>query len=140
TFESSGTYDAVFDIGLSTNSSQLLAGPPVVSPSTAYIGAAITVSSAAIDNLPISYQWQSGGASGSLTNVPNATNATLTVTPPSTGTYRFDYIATDSSGSVTSGVAAVTVIVGAPIVSPGNSVYIGSPITLTSPSGVGSPL
>ena len=139
TFESSGNYDAVFVIGLSTNSSQLLAGTPIVSWSgTAYIGSAVTVSSAAVGNPPISYQWQSGDASGALTNVPDATNATLTVTPPSTGTYQFDYIATDSSGSVTSSVAAATVIVGTPVVSPGNSVYIGSPITLTSPA-VGNP-
>jgi hypothetical protein len=140
TFESSGDYDAVFVIGLSTNSGQLLVGTPVVAGAgPAYIGAAVTVSSAAVGNLPISYQWQSGGASGSLTNVPNATNATLIVTPPNTGTYRFDYIATDSSGSVTSSVATATVIVGTPIVTPGNTVYIGSPITLTSPSGVGNP-
>jgi hypothetical protein len=110
TFESSGSYDGVFVVGLSTNSSQLLVGTPVVSPSTAYIGVPITVSSAAIDNVPISYQWQSGGGSGSLTNVPNATNATLAVTPPSTGIYRFDYIATDGSGSVTSSVVTVTVL------------------------------
>ena len=140
TFESSGTYDAVFVAGLSTNSSQLLVGTPVVSGAgTGYIGAPITVSSAAIGNLPISYQWQSGGASGSLANVPNATNATLIVTPPNTGTYRYDYIATDSSGSITSGVATATIIVGTPTVSPSNTVYIGSPITLTSPSGVGNP-
>ena len=140
TFESSGNYDGVFVAGLSTNSSQLLVGTPVVSGAgTGYIGAPITVSSAAIGNLPISYQWQSGGASGSLTNVPNATNATLIVTPPNTGTYRYDYIATDSSGSITSGVATATIIVGTPTVSPGNTVYIGSPITLTSPSGVGNP-
>ena len=140
TFESSGTYDGVFVVGLSTNSSQLLVGTPVVSGAgTGYIGVAITVSSAAIGNLPISYQWQSGGASGSLTNVPNATNATLVVTPPNTGTYRYDYIATDSSGSITSGVATATIIVGTPSVSPSNTVYIGSPVTLTSPSGVGNP-
>ena len=139
-FESSGTYDGVFVVGLSTNSSQLLVGMPVVSGAgIGYIGASITVSSAAIDNLPISYQWQSGGASGSLTNVPNATNATLIVTPPNTGTYQFDYIATDSSGSITSGVATASIIVATPTVSPSNTVYIGSPITLTSPSGIGNP-
>ena len=140
TFESSGGYDGVFDIGLSTNSSRLLVGAPVVSGAgTGYIGDPITVSSAAIGNLPISYQWQSGGASGSLTNVPNATNATLIVTPPNTGAYRYDYIATDSSGSITSGVATATIIVGTPIISPSNTVYLGSPITLTSPSGAGNP-
>jgi hypothetical protein len=140
TFESSGTYDGVFVVGLSTNSNQLLVGTPVVSGAgTGYIGAPITVSSAAIGNLPISYQWQSGGTAGSLTNVPNATNATLIVTPPNTGTYRYDYIATNSSGSITSGVATATVIVGAPIISPSNTVYIGSLITLISPSDVGDP-
>jgi hypothetical protein len=140
TFESSGTYDGVFVAGLSTNASQLLVGTPVVSGAgTGYIGDPITVSSAAIGNLPISYQWQSGGASGSLTNVPNATNATLIVTPPNTSTYRYDYIATDSSGSITSGVATATIIVGTPTISPSNTVYLGSPITLTSPSGAGNP-
>ena len=140
TFESSGGYDGVFDIGLSTNSSQLLVGAPVVSGAgTGYIGDPITVSSAAIGNLPIAYQWQAGGAGGSLTNVLNATNATLTMTPPNTGAYRYDYIATDSSGSITSGVATATIIVGTPIISPSNTVYLGSPITLTSPSGAGNP-
>ena len=140
TFENSGNYDGVFVVGLSTNASQLLVGTPVVSGAgIGYVGASITVSSAAIGNLPISYQWRSGGAIGSLTNVPNATNATLLATPPNTGTYRHDYIATDSSGSITSGVATATIIVGAPINSPSNTVYISSPITLTSPSGVGNP-
>ena len=139
TFESSGSYDGVFVVGLATNSSHLLVGVPVVSPGTVYIGDPITVGSAAIDNAPISYQWHSGSASGSLTNVPNATSATLIATPPSTGTYRYDYIATDSSGSITSGVVSATVIVGTPIISPSNTVYIGSQINLTSPSGVGSP-
>lgn len=140
TFENSGNYDGVFVVGLATNSSQLLVGTPVVSGSgTGYIGAAITVSSAAIGNSPISYQWRSGGVSGSLTNVPNATNATLLATPPNTGTYRYDYIATDSSGSITSGVANATIIVGGPSVSPSNTVYVGSPITLTSASGIGNP-
>jgi hypothetical protein len=140
TFETSGNYDGVFLVGLATNSSQLLVGTPVVSGAgTGYIGAAITVSSAAIGNSPILYQWRSGGAAGSLTNVPNATNATLLVTPPNIGTYRFDYIATDSSGTITSGVANATIIVGGPTVSPSNTVYIGSPIVLTSASGVGNP-
>jgi hypothetical protein len=87
-------------------------GAPVVSPgNTVYIGSPITLTSpSGVGNPPLNYQWQSGGASGALTNVPNASNASFTVTPPSTGTFRFDYIVTNSSGSFTSSVVTVTVL------------------------------
>ena len=112
TFESTHGYDAAFVIGLSTNSSQILAGAPTVSPaSTLYISSAVTLGSAAIGDPPLYYQWQTdGGSGGTLTNIPNATNANLTVTLPSTGTFKFDYIVTNASGSANSSVAAVTVL------------------------------
>ena len=140
TFGSPTTYDAVFDIGLSTNSSVLLAGAPSVSPAlTNYIGAAVTLGSAAAGDPPLRYQWQTdGGSGGTLNNILNATNASLTVTPTNTGAFRFDYIVTDITGRATSSVAVVTIIVGAPSVSPASTLYIGSPFTLTSPA-VGNP-
>jgi hypothetical protein len=104
-------YDAVFDIGLSTNTSQLLGGTPVVSPeNTIYIGSAVTLLSSAVGTPPLYYQWQMIGGSGTLTNIPNATNSSVIVTPPTTGTFNFDVIVTNSSGSVTSSVATVTVM------------------------------
>ena len=140
TFESGHGYDAAFVIGLSTNSSQILAGAPTVSPaSTLYIGSAVTLGSVAFGDPPIYYQWQTdGGSGGTLNNILNATNSSLTATPTNIGTFRFDYIATNASGSATSSVAAVTIVVGAPIVSPASTIYIGSPVTLTSPA-VGNP-
>lgn len=111
TFGSSGDFDAVFDIVLATNASQLLAGAPTVSPAvTNYIGSPITLGAAAAGTPPLYYQWQMGGGSGTLTNLPNATNASVTVMPPASGIFRFDFIVTNSSGSATSSVAAVTVL------------------------------
>ena len=44
TFGTRGNYDAVFVVGMSTNSSMLLAGAPTISPAlTNYIGDAITL-------------------------------------------------------------------------------------------------
>ena len=135
TFGNPTNYDAVFDIVMSTNSSLLLAGAPTISPAlTNYIGVTVTLGSAASGDAPLSYQWQTdGGSGGSLNNILNATNASLTATPTNTGAYRFDYILTNITGRVTSSVATVTIIVGTPIVSPASTIYIGSSVTLTSP-------
>jgi hypothetical protein len=111
TFGSSHSYDAVFDIGLSTNTSQLLAGAPVVSPAlSSYLGAPVTLVAAAVGASPLRYRWQMGDSSGSLTNIPNATNASLTVTPSAAGIFEFDFIVTNASGSATSSVVSVTVL------------------------------
>jgi hypothetical protein len=133
---SSHNYDAVFVVGLATNSSLLLAGAPTVSPAiTNYLGATARLSSAAVGNPPLRYQWQTDGGGGTLTNLPNATNASLTVTQLSPGPFRFDYIVTNASGRATSSVATVTAIVGTPVVSPANTNYFGTTVTLMSPAG-----
>jgi hypothetical protein len=135
TFGSSHNYDAVFDIVMSTNSSLLLAGAPTISPAlTNYIGDTITLGSAAAGDPPLGYQWQMAGSTGSLTNIPNATNSSLTLTPTTTNAFRFDYIATNITGRATSSVVVATIIVGSPIISPASTLYIGSPVTLTSPA------
>ena len=139
TFGTSGNYDAAFVVGMSTNSSMLLAGAPAVSPAlTNYIGDTITLGSAAAGDAPLRYQWQMAGSTGSLTNIPNATNANLTLTPTTTNAFRFDYIVTNITGRATSSVATVTIIVGTPIVSPASTIYIESPVTLTSPAAANS--
>ncbi|MGA2028783.1 MAG: hypothetical protein ABSG87_01750 [Verrucomicrobiota bacterium] len=107
----SPAFDAVFDIGLTTNTSQLLGGTPVVTPENIiYLGSPITLLSSAVGTPPLYYQWQMIGGSGTLTNIPNATNSSVIVTPPNAGTFKFDVIVTNSSGSVTSSVASVTVL------------------------------
>ncbi len=107
----SPAFDAVFDIGLTTNTSQLLGGTPVVTPENIiYLGSLVALLSSAVGTPPLYYQWQMIGGSGTLTNIPNATNSSVIVTPPSAGTFKFDVIVTNSSGSVTSSVAGVTVL------------------------------
>jgi hypothetical protein len=113
TFGGSHSFDAVFDLGIATSSSQLLAGAPVVLPErTNYIGMPDLLVAAAAGTPPLSFQWQTdGGGGGSLTNIPNATNVSLTVTPPGTGAFKFGFIVTNAaSGSASSSVAVATVI------------------------------
>jgi hypothetical protein len=108
---------------------------PTFSPaSPVYSGVPVTVAEAATGdaiNTALYYQWLTdGGSGGSLTNMPNATNATVTLTPASSGssyTMQFQVIVTNFMGSVTSSVSVLTVNPGAPVVnnntSPSNSVY-----------------
>jgi hypothetical protein len=112
TFEGSHGFDAVFNLGLATNTTQILAGAPVVSPeNTVYVGSPITLRSPAVGTPPLYHQWQTdGGGGGSLTNIPYATNSSVMVTPAITGAFKFKFVVTNSSGSATSSVAVVTVL------------------------------
>ena len=95
------------NIAVSTNAPT--AGVPVISPSsTIFLGSSITITSAFGGLAPLSLQWQTDGG-GALTNIPGATNATLTTTPFKTGTFKYDLVVTNSYGSATSAVAVVTV-------------------------------
>ena len=65
-----------------------------------YLGSPVTISNAAFGTPPFSYQWQTdGGSGGNLTNIPNATNASLTTIPDTVGTYKYDVVVSDSSVS-----------------------------------------
>jgi len=111
TFGGSHKFDAVFDLGLSTNTSLLFAGLPIVSPAlTNFLGSPVTLTAFATGAAPLHYQWQMAGGSGALTNLPAATNVTLTLTPPATGTCKFNFLVTNPAGSVTSSVVVVTII------------------------------
>ncbi|MGD1083963.1 MAG: C10 family peptidase, partial [Verrucomicrobiota bacterium] len=77
------------------------------------LGGTATFSVSALGKAPISYQWQFNG-----TNLPGATNSSLTITnvhSPNTGSYRV--VVTDSYGSVTSAPAALS-IASPPILNP----------------------
>ncbi|MGA9450053.1 MAG: PKD domain-containing protein, partial [Verrucomicrobiia bacterium] len=88
------------------------ASTPVVSPSSVIsLGSTVTITSSATGGQPLSYQWQTdGGSGGTLTNIPGATSLSLTYTPPSSGTFQFDLVVTNSLGTVTSAIVAVTVL------------------------------
>ena len=110
TFGSSHSYDAVFDLGMFANAPT--ANTPVVSPkSTVYIGQTLNLTESALGTGTLFYQWQTdGGGGGSLTNIPGLAGTSLTVTPPSPGVFKYDIIVTNSYGSETSSVVAVTVL------------------------------
>ncbi|MFZ0826186.1 MAG: putative Ig domain-containing protein [Verrucomicrobiia bacterium] len=108
TFGGSHGYDAVFDLGMFADSPT--ANTPVVTPkTTVYVGQILTLTETASGTGTLSYQWQTDGGSGSLTNIPGATTTNVTVTVPSSGTFKYDIIVTNNYGSATSSVAIVTV-------------------------------
>jgi hypothetical protein len=113
TLGSSHQYDAAFDVALSVASS-LTVNPPEIAPANAVtMGTAVTISSApAVGPGPIGYRWQTdGGGGGVLTNIPSATGTSLAVntTGFAPGNYRYAIVATNSSSTVTSAVATLTV-------------------------------
>ena len=72
-FGSYTNYDAVFDIGLTTDPN---VGPVTAFPTNAlYTGASVTLSAPVGGTLPIYYQWQTNGV-----DMDGATNSTLTLT------------------------------------------------------------
>lgn len=97
-------------------------GPPLVTtpsadPAGAVTGVAagtmVTLTAAAVGSVPIGYQWRTdGGAGGAMTNIPGATATNLVVntTGYAFGTYRFDYIASNTLGTNTSLAATVAIV------------------------------
>jgi hypothetical protein len=109
TYGSSHNYDAVFDVGMFSDAPT--ANTPVVTPkSTVYIGQTVTLTESALGTGTLYYQWQTGGGSSSLTNIPGASGTNVVVTLPSVGTFNYNVIVTNSYGSVTSSVASVIVL------------------------------
>lgn len=132
TFQSGHNFDAAFAMGL-TNTGQLLAGTPIILPaSTVYIGSTIALRSPALGTAPLYYQWQTDGGGGTITNIPGATNSSLVLTPPYTGTFNFSVITTNLSGSVTSPVVSATVLPPAAV-----SVNVSSTLATMPMEGLG---
>ena len=112
TFGASGSFDAAFDVGLTTANS-LVVNPPIITPQNAVIaGVSATLTATAVGPGPLHYQWQTdGGSGGTLTNIPGANSATLVI--DTTGLtprgYNYDVVVTNSSSTMTSEVATLGV-------------------------------
>src|SRR5262249_45357411 len=92
-------------------------------------GAPVTLSVVATGDLPLIYQWQLNG-----TNVPAATNANLSFTSAqNSNAGPYQVVITNSSGSVTSAVATLTVNAGPTIVTQplSQTVPVGSSVTFS---------
>ena len=80
---------------------------------TVYAGTVVTFTAAATGANPLSYFWQSDGASGgAMTNIPgsNTNIFALNTTSMTPGVYRFDLLVTNVFGSVTSSVVTLNLI------------------------------
>jgi hypothetical protein len=117
TFGTTGLSDAVFDVGLLPvgvgPDPHPFGGAISVAPSrTVSAGTQVTLGQAATGAAPLHFQWRTDGGSGTLTNIPGATDTNLVVN--TTGwrpaTYQFDFIVTNSFGSSSGAVTSVAVI------------------------------
>jgi hypothetical protein len=79
--------------------------PPVAAPSTIYVTKPFTVTSDAYGTPPLSFQWRLNG-----TNIAGATSAIFAKASSAlTDSGNYDVVVTNSSGSITSSVVAVTI-------------------------------
>lgn len=111
-------------------------GPPIVlppneSPANANVGitagTSVTLTGTATGSTPIGYQWRTDGGLGwGLTNIPGATASGLVVDTTNfrSGTYRYDYVASNPLGTNTSQDATIAIVtmadIGASAPTPGS--------------------
>ena len=122
--EPTGDYQAgkLFGFQIVATPPAPISSAPAFNANPVYAGSPVTVSESASSATPMTYQWQTdGGGGGALTNILNATNATVVVIPADQGsTYTINYACAvaNSFGSVTSLTSTLTVNSGiAPAVS-----------------------
>jgi len=120
-----------------------VAGVISVSPvGSLYTGEPVVLTEYTVSGaLPLTYQWQTDGGSGNTpTNIPGATGANLTVNTAAfaAGTYQYQVVVSNGSGSSTSPVQTFTITTSAPVLatdiaaSPSPEVYVGEPTSLSA--------
>jgi hypothetical protein len=117
-------YDAAFDVGLNV-ATNLQVGTPSFAPSGVVTnGVQVTINSTVVGPAPFYFQWRTdGGTGGALTNIPGATNVSLSVDTTSfpIGFYVYTLIVTNSTSTVTSAPATLVVSSSAPATAAGLS-------------------
>ena len=102
--------------------------PPTTTPGNTFYSqsvSGVTLGESAVGLPPRFLQWQTDGAGGgSLTNIPDATNASYVFNTTVVGTYVFDCVVSNSYGAVTSSPAPVYVLpASAPILTTDINIY-----------------
>ena len=150
TYYPSDPNTASFDISLSLQGYPSV-GIGLASPNPCYALSPVALSETAGGPGTLTYQWQtnsdlSGGLGGTWANVPNATNLTLSFTPPNadSGTLDFQFIVHNAAGFATSAPIALVVN---PSQAPASSTgvvpanittYAGATVSFTDASFVGT--
>jgi hypothetical protein len=113
TFSSASGWNASFDVGLAPITA-VTATQPTFSPSAnVFPGTTVTASAQVAGPTPYRYQWQTdGGSGGTLTNIPGANAATLSINTTGfvPGNYNYDLIVSNNNSSATSSVAPLSVV------------------------------
>ena len=119
------------------------ASPTVIAAADpVYAGTPVTLSSSVGGAQPISYFWQSDGATGGVhwTNLPNSTNYTyaLATIGLAAGTYQYRLVVTNANGAFTNTpgnlnllAASGPVLVANTVVSP-SATYAGGPVSISA--------
>jgi uncharacterized protein (DUF2062 family) len=109
TYYPSDNVSGTFDIGLALYGPPVANTPTVLPSGTIVVTNSLTLTESAVGTNPLFYQWQTDGGGGTLTNIPNATNTSVTQIPARAGPIQYDVIVTNNFGSTTSAVQVVTV-------------------------------
>jgi len=102
--------------GEATGVSQIppTASAPVGAPSGGVLASTnLTLTASAAGTPPFSYQWQTdGGSGGALTNIPGATNSSLSLntTGWAVGAYDYDYVVSNPYGTNVSPEVTITIV------------------------------
>ncbi len=126
TLGSSHSYDASFDVSLTPATSVFIDSNPIsFAPQNSVVpGTAVTISMIpAVGPGPLYYQWQTDGGTGkTLTNIPAATNLTLSVnTTNMLGNYYYALVVSNNTVSITN-----TVLLNVYLSSPANLADAGT--------------
>lgn len=108
----SHSYDGVFVLGLTQPGYPEVDSPAFSPGSPVYAGTPVTASAGVSGHGPFTYYWQTDGGSGIFTNIPGATNLTLTVDTTGLGgmTVGYGLIASNGSGTTTGEVSELTIL------------------------------
>lgn len=140
-YSTSKDQDATFIAGMALAQDPVVAPPSISPEGTIYAGSTITLSAAVNGPGPYTYQWMTdGGSGGSLTNIPGATGATLTVNTTPLGGVNASYavVVQNSAGSTTSDPRLVSVApASAPLLDndinpPSETMFVGGTVNYTA--------
>jgi hypothetical protein len=111
TFSGNTTYDAAFDLGMAPPTALTVAPPVLSTASPINQGTTVILTAGTVvgNSGAYTYQWQTDGGSGTLTNIPGATASTLSVNTTGMNlgvSFQYDVVVVDSSSATATSLPA----------------------------------